>query len=52
VRILTSELPLLPMSITIEPTFVAAGLTGWRGYKKGVLPDSSKSWNAEAWEKR
>jgi ABC-type oligopeptide transport system substrate-binding subunit len=51
VRILSAELPLLPMWIAIEPTFVPTGFSGWLGYKKGLLPDGSKTWNVETWER-
>jgi len=51
VRILTAELPLLPMYISIDATFLANGFSGWKGYKKGVLPDSSTTWNAHEWMK-
>jgi peptide/nickel transport system substrate-binding protein len=52
VRIATTELPLIPIYIEMSVTFIGPGVTGWQGQKRGLLPDTSESWNAHTWERR
>jgi peptide/nickel transport system substrate-binding protein len=49
--IVTAELPLIPIYFESSTSFLASGVLGWKGNKRGTLVDASESWNAHQWEK-
>jgi peptide/nickel transport system substrate-binding protein len=51
VRLVTAELPVIPLYLSVNGTFLAQGFVGWNGYKQGTLIDPSTSWNAHLWER-